>query len=167
MDGLLQLLFRHGLNDDFFNDHRIAADGHGNIIFSDAAGFHELLNGFGDALRIVNRALFNGAVGNVNGAKIFERTAALGFYDFGCLYGSRADIQSDQVIFFSKNHERCLILKNFVFIRRFQSQCQKNLAFGIHAAWHAIFDSGNGDWRNMRLSGQFSLAHQHRFSCFF
>ena len=70
MDGLLQLLFRHGLDDDFFNNHRITADGHCNIVFFDAAGFHELLDGFGNAFRIVNRALFNGAVGNVNATEI-------------------------------------------------------------------------------------------------
>ena len=58
-------------------------------------------------------------MGNVNSTKTFLCTATLGFYYFSCFYGSGADIQSDQVIFFSENHERCLILKNFVFVHRF------------------------------------------------
>ena len=59
--------------------------------------------------------------------------------------GPGADIQTDKVIFFSKNHEKCSILKNFMFVRRFQAQCQENLALGFHSARHATFDSGNGD----------------------
>ena len=71
MNGFLKLLLVHGLDSNFFDNYRVAANGYGNVALFNVVSFKKLTNQIGDRLRIVDGSIFDGAVGNFSKAEPF------------------------------------------------------------------------------------------------
>jgi len=78
MNSFLKLLLIHGLDGNFFDDYRVAANGYGHIAFFNVVSFEKLANRFGHRLRIVDGSIFDGAVGNISNTESFQLSTTLG-----------------------------------------------------------------------------------------
>ena len=122
-------------------------------------GLVELPNGVGNDIGILDGTIFNEPRFDVDHSELFERSTFLCLDYLACFDGSRANIQTNEMVFSSENHNKLLITEYFIFVRKLKSKRQQYLSLGFHPARHALLDTGNRNWGNIGLTSKFGFAH--------
>jgi hypothetical protein len=128
-------------------------------MFPDVMGLVELPDSAGNDIGVLYGTIFNEPRFDVDHSEFLEGSTFFCFDYLACFDGSRSNIQTNEMVFSSENHNKLLITEYFIFVRKLKAKRQQYLSLGFHPARHALFDTRNCNGGNISLTSKLGFAH--------